>query len=222
VYETVLPEPGEISHDLVAIDPTKPAHVVAWLRTDQIRRLRQGTVVARSSVPEGWVTQAPYDIWATVVPRLKSFCQAFSKAHDGHMEQLILRLEQRLGLPPGSGKTAFVEILVKDPSIAGNLFRPCVVPSVATTTCPLGPPDASTSQQYKNWFFSQYYSSYALARPTQYPWTSLGYTFDWGGRGTGMGDTDFVRTGESEFVIPKGGMIQIESVTGTAEYCAQP
>jgi hypothetical protein len=41
--------------------------------------------------------------------------------------------------------------------------------------------------------------------------TGLGYTYDWG-------RPDPV--GQSEFVVPRGTTVVIESITATAEYCA--
>jgi len=219
VAEMVQAEPWEVSNSLVAIDPAKPVRVVTWVREDQIARLKKKAAAGETRAEEAWVTQAPSDMWVTVVPKLKSFCQAYRRDHNGSVEQLTLRLEQRLGLPPGTGKTTFVEIVVKDPSTTANLFRPCVVPLVNTTSCPLGPPPDNVPVQYRNWVFAQYYSSYAVAQPYSYPWTSLGYTFDWAGPENA--NEPFVRFGESEFVIPKGGDLEIQSVADTADYCSE-
>jgi hypothetical protein len=45
----------------------------------------------------------------------------------------------------------------------------------------------------------------------QYPWTALGYAFDWSSN-WGIGS--------SEFVIRKGSEIRYESVTPVTAYCA--
>jgi len=66
---------------------------------------------------------------------------------------------------------------------------------------------------FRDWFLSQYYESYGRAQPTRYPWTSLGYTFDWG--------SEVSEEGESEFVIPRGSEVVVESITPTAEYRAE-
>lgn len=219
VAAMVQAEPWEISDSLVAIDSAKPVRVVTWIREDQIAGLKKKAAAGENQTEEAWITQAPSDMWVTVVPKLKSFCQVYFKDHNGSVEQLTLRLEQRLGLPPGAGKTTFVEIVVKDPSTATSLFRPCVVPLVSTTSCPLGPPPDNVPISYRNWVFAQYYWSYAVAQPYSYPWTSLGYTFDWAR--PEKGNEPFVRFGESEFVIPKGGALEIQSVAGTAKYCSE-
>jgi hypothetical protein len=120
-----------------------------------------------------------------------------------------------LGLPPGGNKDVFIEMIVKKPSSSKNLIRPCMDPSTTATTCKPGPPLPTTSKDYQGWFYRQYYSSYASLG--QYPWTTLGYTFDWA-PDENQG-SKFVKTGESEFVIPKGAPIEIQSETPTAQYC---
>jgi hypothetical protein len=104
---------------------------------------------------------------------------------------------------------------VPEPLAQDHLFRPCASPSVHSSTCAPGPPAAAGGNTYKLWFLNQYYSSFGTAMPHSYPWTALGYTFDWGVNDSG----DLIRYGESEFVIPQGAPIHIESVTSTQDYC---
>jgi hypothetical protein len=205
VRETALPQPSQISHSLVSVNPKAPVHVASWVGAYGITKYKQG---------DSWVKVAPEDVWVTVAPEMKSFCQAFSGTHGGDLDQLTLRLEQRLGLPPGAGYTKFLEITVQDPSNTANFFRPCnSTPATDTTTCDLKWP---TDRTHAKWIFRQYYTAFAQAKPDQYPWTSLGYTFDWATKEDGS----FVRFGASEFVIPKGKPIRIERATDTAKYCA--
>ena len=49
----------------------------------------------------------------------------------------------------------------------------------------------------------------------QYPWTTLGYTFDWARKESG----DFERIGESEFIVGPGAHINYLSSQTTAQYC---
>ncbi|HYR87270.1 MAG TPA: hypothetical protein VE422_24520 [Terriglobia bacterium] len=207
VAEMVQPTLDDVSGSLERVDPSIPVRVVTWTRSGALREMKD---------PRRWVRKAPYDIWVTVVPRLRSFCQAFAKSRSASLDQLTLRLEQRLGLPPGGNKDVFIELIVKKPASSRNLFRPCMNPSTTTTTCKPGPPLSTARKDYQDWFYKQYYSSYANLRQ-QYPWTALGYTFDWALDESG--GSKFVRIGESEFVIPKGASIEIQSETRTAEYC---
>lgn len=192
VADMALPQPWEVVHDLVALSQ-EPARVVSW---------------ARDGVFSTGAQPAAGDIWVTVEPHLQEFCRR--QARSLSAEELVLRLEQRLGLPPASNKTVFVRITVD----GDGIFRPCADPRTDTVTCALGPPPDRVAPADQDWFYRQYYGSYALARPTQYPWTSLGYTYDWGGDGS--------EVGESEFVIRRGAAITVEAIVPTAQYCGGP
>ena len=204
VAQMVQPRTDDVSNSLDVIDVKKPVLVVTWTRSG-----------AYQDTKGSWLKKAPSDIWVTVVPRLKAFCSAFAESRRVTPAELTLRLEQHLGLPPGTGKEVFIEMMVKNPSSTKSLFRPCVNPSTTTADCKLGPPPATSNQNHQNWFYRQYYSSYSGTN--QYPWTSLGYTFDWAIASDGR---SFVKKGESEFVIPRGAAIQILSSTPTEQYCS--
>ncbi len=211
VADSVRPNPADVSNSLVAIDVQQPVRVVAWMRADQVAKLK--------TRDGAWVDEALDEIWVTVVPKLQSFCRAFAKTHHATTDELKLRLEQRLGLPPGANKSTMVEMIVENPSTADHIFRPCADSSVWTSTCHLGRPvEDGITAQHRDWIYRQYYMSFAVAHPDPYPWTSLGYTFDWASDETGR--SRFVRAGESEFVIPRKAPIAIQSATPTAEYCA--
>jgi hypothetical protein len=228
VQVSAQPSAESVSSSLRVIADPRPLRVVTWESAYSMAKLKKSS--------QEWNTEAPFDIWVTVVPDIRNFCRAFLQAHSTGAMQLDARLEERLGLPPQNGKIAFVEITVPDPSNPKHFFRPCRSPSVSTAACTPGMPDAGddksksdsagqkkTAKQaddqawYKTWFLAQYYSSFAGAPSTQYPWTSLGYTFDWSLRDDGK--NGFVKYGESEFVIPKGAPIKVESVTATDQYC---
>jgi hypothetical protein len=203
-----LPEPWEVVQKLVEFPPDQPIQVATWIREAQLGTYRDSG--------GAWLKQAPGEIWVTVEPYLQKFCTAFVAAHGSDREQLTLRLEQRLGVPPVSNKTTFLEIRLNRPS-ADVIFRPCMNPATNSTNCPLGPPPGNVSETHKNWIYQQYYSSYGQARLSSFPWTSLGYTFDWAP--SAQGDGQFQRFGESEFVIRKGAPLEIVRAVDTAEYC---
>ena len=63
----------------------------------------------------------------------------------------------------------------------------------------------TVSPGYYSWFTNQ-------VAVNTYPWTRLGYTYDWGNP-TGQ------IIGVSEFVIPKNSVFIVNSITPAAEYC---
>jgi hypothetical protein len=158
--------------------------------------------------------EAPQDIWVTIEPHLREFCSEFFRAHNGNADELTLRLEQRLGLPPSVGKTTFLRLRLAHPN-PKTIFRPCADPATSAAHCEAGAPSEKNDPIYAAWFYRQYYMSYGLARPSPYPWTSLGYTYDWAQGSDGA----FIRIGESEFVIPRGTPVEVVGAMTTAEYC---
>ncbi len=192
-------EPWEVSHDLVTFPENRQLTVATWKR-------------GKPAKDSGEITTTD-DTWVTVEPHLREFCSAFAKGHDGNAEELTLRLEQRLGLPPGYGDTTFVRMLIRQPA-RKTIFRPCSDPKTNEARCEAGGPGQGDAE-YAAWFYKQYFSAFGLPQPSLFPWTSLGYTFDWAQGGDGQ----FVRYGESEFVIPAGARVEMLGSMSTAEYC---
>lgn len=141
------------------------------------------------------------EVWVTPATEVADFCRSQNLEGDA----LVRRLEQRLGLPPDDGKTTFVELWVRP----ADLFRPCPDPEVDDTACELEfPTDPAPSPEHIAWIEHLRATSYGA---DGYPWTQLGYTFDWGS------DSE---VGPSEFVISKGATVLVEDVAATAAYCA--
>jgi hypothetical protein len=203
-----LPRMSGIGKTLVTIAPDQPVKVVAWERKDQADHLKTDS--------GEWVRTASSETWVTVEPYLQEFCRAFVRDHRPDETILTRRLEQRLGLAPASSKAYFVRMRLDHPG-AGVIFRPCVDPAADHAVCSVGPP-AKASPAHRQWFYQQYYSSYGKSLISEFPWTALGYTFDWA-PGT-ENASPFQRTGESEFVIHEGAPIEILEAVTTSQYCA--
>jgi len=219
VRDMALAETSEITDKLDPIDTSKPVTAVSWIRANAAKAYRMEI---------GETITADGDTWVSLAPMLQNFCRAFVADQGNNLDALTLRLEQRLGLPPHSAKTHFVELEVKTTNDPAQIFRPCASPEVTTTSCALGPPQPCTASSgngaechtLNDFFFHQYYTSYGVSLPTEYPWTSLGYTFDWSYGPIGLdGKSQFIQHGESEYVIPKGAEVLVKAVHSTAEYC---
>ena len=223
VTEAMRPLRSAVSHSLFPVDLNQPPIFVTWTRQEKVATYKN--------------EKLPKTTWVTAVPKLKSFCQGYVRSNGDDLRQLTLRLEQRLGLPPNSGYDTFVELKVDPTAIKDNFnfFRPCGDPSPTSSTCePSFPPEpdeirdslkaldpGNSKDVEKYWLLSKYYWSFAAPEKypqmKQYPWTSLGYTFDWAPNEEG--GENFVRWGESEFVVSKGTPVQFVSATDTAKYC---
>ena len=178
---------------------------------DTVRQVRVVTWRDDTPLPGAAAPQAEADtltlngvVWVTPVPALRRFCQAL----DGSANALDRRLRQRLGLPPDFPATRMVEVWVD----VADLVRPCPDPATTDRTCSRVPPQparlVSVDSTYRAWFRELKATSYGA---NGYPWTRLGYTYDWNPQ------TDAV--GPSEFVVWPPARVQVHAVMATAAYC---
>jgi hypothetical protein len=210
VADMAVAQPWEMTNALTPLPQTGTYRVATWIRADQKSRFP-------SSPSSDFNYALGGDTWLTLEPMLKNFCTNFVNTVSSDPAALTLRLEQRLGLPPVSSKTHFAvfEIDASSPNSGKKIFRPCGNTSTATTSCSVGIKDDNL------FLYRQYYQSYGTTLPVQYPWTSLGYTFDWAPDPNTLGRRDsYVRIGESEYVAPKGTMTKFIGVIPTGQYCA--
>jgi hypothetical protein len=136
--------------------------------------------------------------WVTVAPEIQEFF-ASNVAKDANY---TIRAAQLLGLPANTSDTYFVELWVNPQ----DLFRPTPDNEITDTTAQLNFPTNATAT-YKEWFNGNIIGSYY---PMAYPWTRLGYTYDWGDTKT--------HVGLSEFVIEQNATVTVKSVTPTVQY----
>ena len=146
-------------------------------------------------------------VWVTIVPEVQTICRTFRG-------DVNMQLRQLLGLPPDADVPRFLVLRAK----ASDIFRPS--PYAETTTkypCP-EPPDATCGNVFPStatpahvqWIATQSFALHAV--PFGYPWTHLGYTYNW----TPGKD----RYGASEYVIRSGAQATIVSKATPADYCA--
>jgi len=209
--------------------------LVPILRTNQKLRWDQGRVLmvtwTKRKYYEGKAgqpytlpgTPQPVTVWLSAVPYLQEDCRGWGLPPAG----LPLRIAQSLGLPPPSegGNDSFVQMWV-DPR---TFFRPCPDPEITDQECQVsldgGPAGRSggcpwstdqvsgafvrVSDDHLQWMCGQWKT--AFQGEPNYPWTALGYTFDWG---------DLLHPwGQSEFVAPPGTTVWIEGISSAEEYC---
>jgi hypothetical protein len=165
--------------------------------------------------PQGQQTLSRY-IWVTAVPEVQQKCEKFAS------EDLELSLRELLGLQPNAKIGNFVTMTVR----AGDIFRPSPNPVTTTESLCDRPESDNTcgelfpdwvSSEHKSWIANQMLTSYIVSAEHNgaysYPWTRLGYTYDW------KPGTD--RYGASEYVIRPGAVVTVTSKTPYAQYCSQ-
>ncbi len=113
-----------------------------------------------------------------------------------------LRLKQLIGLPPDSDYTHFSAFWVEEE----ELIRPAYQTNI-TQQLTADDLDGSKLGEFKNWFDDNIIWSYF---DSAYPWTRLGYTYDWA-----ENETEY---GLSEFIILKNAAIEVEFTLTTQEF----
>jgi len=147
-----------------------------------------------SSYPIGDTITTWWDnTWVTVVPELKEKINYENVSS----ENLLLRTEQLLGLPNNSGNYLIVEIWVKPM----DLIRPAYETDISSNSSGLFFPD-SISQDYINWFNGNIvYSYFPGKNKNGYPWTRLGYTYDWGNKASEVGLSEYLIKKNSQVIV---------------------
>ncbi|MBU4286499.1 MAG: VCBS repeat-containing protein [Verrucomicrobia bacterium] len=171
----------------------------------------------------GQITSLQYaEAWVILVPELKNISRNYAGTN------IYLRLKQVLGLPATSLNDTIVEFYV-DPQY---LLRPSRDPEITDREAEVAfrtntPYADKVSTNYSAWFQSTIASrNYGMTSGVwnAYPWTQLGYTYDWLKTGNNI-------VGLSEFVVP-GRMLNnqygttvlvyVVSITDAANYATVP
>ncbi|MFK7783539.1 MAG: hypothetical protein AB8B56_00410 [Crocinitomicaceae bacterium] len=142
-----------------------------------------------------------WPIWVSAAPQL------LQRMKSEKYTNADRRLKELLGLPPNSIYNYFIEFWVK----AEDLFRPCPDNEITDTQCDVCFP-ADIDSTYKAWVNqSRIDRYYPCNLYDQYPWTALGYTYDWN-----INNKSHI--GLSEFVIGKDKQVKIAAIYTTEEY----
>ncbi|PJE80265.1 hypothetical protein CI610_00742 [invertebrate metagenome] len=165
--------------------------VVVWMRLKKYQKLF-------ANKPQ--VVLSDY-LWVTLNPEVQNKCRRYLKHNpDGN---LMLRLQQMLGLPPMEENRVFVVLKVRH----NDLFRPCADPDITTTQCG-AVSQRGIDEEHALFFTQQVEIAY---QQNGYPWTRLGYTYDWH---PNAGDY-----GASEYVIKKGATVKTVERVPSDLYC---
>lgn len=215
INDARVAEPGEISNSLIAI--TKYQDGLIWEGEPGESRVLvvswTGGDYYDDSVGQDYYL--PVNVWVTSAPEMISFFRDRGYT-SGNVP--TLRVEQLLGLPPDYGMTKFVELWVD----REDLFRPSPDPEITDHEAELDFPldgfrkfdpdqlvkEGDTYSTYQAWFTNRTDTIYDGSTP--YPWTRMGYTYDWG--------SEESHIGLSEFVVRAENTVGVKSVKPTEQY----
>jgi hypothetical protein len=199
VREAAEPTAQDVHTGLFAISPSNPKLI--WNEDQTAVRMVIWTTFTGYTLGEQVLSR---EVWMTAAPQVQELCKTVSA------EQLVPRINEYLGLPPATAQDNaryFVEAWVKP----GDMFRPCPDAEIDDTSCSLNFPATATAE-HKAWMNGNYAYSYGFWQQTKYPWTGLGYTYDWCNANT--------KVGASEYVVRSGSTINVTGKIERATYCA--
>lgn len=131
------------------------------------------------------ITVKDSGIWAFTDKEIVSW---YGENSDG-VTDWTLRFEQLIGLPQNNGYTHFSGFWVS----LEDVVRPAYQTDIAGQMNS-GLLDGSALGVYEDWFNENILWSYF---ESAYPWTRLGYTYDWADNGTEYGLSEFLILGEA-------------------------
>jgi hypothetical protein len=170
------------------------------------------TLTSKNGEPGSTITAGAYGLWVTGVPEVQTICRGFHG-------DVAMQLRELLGLPPDADVPRFLILTVA----AADLFRPSPDDNISTrfpcavqadaplpSDCGNAFPSTTTPAHYQ-WMAVEAF--YLHAVPNGYPWTHLGYTYNW--------SPGADRYGASEYVIRPNVKAVIVDNVPVAKYCGQ-
>jgi len=169
--------------------------VVSWMKKSSTQYWPVGKTFKTSN------NQA-YVSWVTTVPEMGGFLK---KNSFPDQSSLHLRVAQILGMPPDSENDYFVEFWV----YPENLYRPTPDPEITDHEADLYFPSNVTAKHI-SWFTNELMQKYDTTTSSAFPWTRLGYTYDWA--------NPLHPIGLSEFVVDTSSVVTVKNIYSSWEY----
>lgn len=149
-------------------------------------------------VGDSFVTSSTsdYPIWVTIPGELNSVLLSETKQPDSL--SLNTRLKELIGLRP-DGEESIINLLWINKN---DLLRPSYNPDPTTTYGAVEYPSILSPGWYQSWFESNVdYSYESPAHGLNYPFTRLGYTYDWGENRSKYGLSEFITMPSSTMTL---------------------
>ncbi|HVR97748.1 MAG TPA: hypothetical protein VMW27_14115 [Thermoanaerobaculia bacterium] len=164
--------------------------------------------------------KAPSDIWVSRADQVLAYCQSLPQ--DLTAAEVILKIQQLQGLPPQVNSDPctwqILQLDVGGLKVPEEFFRPCTNPDPTTTgPCTAVFADPDPHIEFQAWMAGQAFSSWQI--PCGYPWTHLGYTYNWDPNNRNPKGPSIV--GTSEYVIRQGTTVDVVGLVPAVPYCTQ-
>ena len=160
-----------------------------------------------------------WDAWVVADEEFAAACRGLHGNLDTRISQLLGLPAPRVPLPDDAVERQFVTFSAVP---IASVFRPCTDPRVDTDRCSTALPASlpgNAPPEFYRWFTNQAMSSWQIPAagqaPAGYPWSRLGYTYNWDPAAK-------TRYGVSEYVIPgslRPADVTVTSVKTAKDYC---
>ena len=183
VLDALTIEDGEI---LPVVTITAESNMVTWQHGKVL-------LLTINRHPErytsGMIITLPDEVWTFTDRELA----AWYAVHKNGVTDWPRRFKQLIGVPPDGVYTHVTAMWVMPDDIIRPAYNVDIASPVMFTTLP-----KETSEEYKVWFNSNIIWSYF---DSAYPWTRLGYTYDWS-----EGSPEY---GLSEFLVRRNARVEV-------------
>lgn len=186
VKDAAIAEEDEIK-PLVSL--TKQDPLVTW--DDQGRVLLCTWHSYPDSYPEGETVTAKWGyIWTFTDKEIAAHAGELKEAEDAKM-----RLRQLISIDPNKNHSTVTGLWVN----LSDVIRPAYQSDAANGSMTVAfPEEEEVDESFKTWFDQNILSSYYYGN---YPWTRLGYTYDWADNGKEYGLTEFLIKRNAEMEV---------------------
>ncbi len=204
IQNAMSPGPEKVYNNLVAINRQNTNLIRKTFNNEEyilVVTWKADTIYYKPDKNTGFYNTGDRPVWVTTAPEL------LQRMKNENVQDVELRLKQLLGLPPTSNYKFFIEFWVKP----DDLFRPCPDKEITDIGCALCFPEKNDTAHI-SWINDLRIKSYYNCELyNKYPWTQLGYTYDWNQQNKS-------HVGLSEFVIDKNSNILVNKFYPTKNY----
>jgi hypothetical protein len=190
VADAIIADSSEICDSLWPISSTNSK--LEWKTINNEKYVLVGNF---NKYPGSYSDTSVINSWGLIWVFIPEQFKARLKSSAMQDNDTLMRISQLLGLPPANTNNYIVELWVKPT----DLYRPAADPEIDDKTAGLFLP-ANADPDYAQWFNQNIYNSY-FGQWTHYPWTRLGYTYDWADPAREVGVSEYcIKTNSVLFV----------------------
>lgn len=200
LYQAAVVDSMVASEDEICplVSLTKDDKLVTW--DDQGRVLLCTWHNYPDSYPKGEKVTINWGyVWTYTDKEIATYADELKTAEDPEM-----RMRQLIGFAPDSQHSTVTAFWVKPEDVLRPAYQNnATVGSMSTAF----PEDMDEGSEFRQWFDQNILSSYFYGA---YPWTRLGYTYDWADNEKEYGMT--------EFIVNSGSEVEVEYTETTGEF----